>query len=125
MVEDDPEALDSTAQLLRGHGHEVVEARDGPTAMSCTLSKELQLVILDLRLPSPNPDKCPVFDGYTVLAWLKRMSANKRIPIIVVSGIPASVGKPEALSLGACAYLEKPVDAHKLLTAIRVATEEI
>lgn len=125
MVEDDQEAMDSTAMLLRGQGHEILEARDGPNAVSCILSRKPQLVILDLGLASPDPQRCLEFDGYTVLAWINRMEASKRIPIVVLTSTAASIGKNRALELGACAYLEKPVEAQKLLTTIQIALDEI
>ena len=125
LVEDDAESLESTAQLLCGHGYEVLQATDGPKAIASILSQKPQLVCLDLGLPSPDPKKCPVFDGYKVLSWINRMEASRRIPVVLLTATPADVGKARALELGACAYLEKPVDAEKLLTAIRIALDEV
>ena len=125
VVEDDPEAMDSTTELLRAQGYEVLQARDGPEAVSTILTQHPQLVTLDLELPSPDPTKCPVFDGYKVLRWLSRMKEKNRIPTIVLTGTAASIGKEKAMELGACAYLEKPFDTQKLLTAIQIALDEI
>jgi CheY-like chemotaxis protein len=125
LVDDDSETLDSTAQFLRGHGYEVLKAKNGPAAISCIISQQPQLVCLDLGLPSPDPEKCPVFDGYKVLDWINRMQAEKRIPVVLLTATAASVGKARALELGACAYLEKPIATEKLLTTIQIALDEI
>jgi CheY-like chemotaxis protein len=123
VVEDEPATLEVVSAFLQGHGYEVIAIGDGPTAVELILSRKPNLVVLDIHLPSPSPMRCPVFDGFSVLNWLRRMGLDHRIPTIVVTALDADSGKRKALAAGACAYLEKPVDCEKLLLAIRIALD--
>jgi CheY-like chemotaxis protein len=123
VVEDEPAALEAVSAILQGHGYEVITSLDGPTAVELILSRKPNLVVLDLNLPSPSPLQCAVFDGFSVLNWLRRLGPDHQIPTIVVTAVGAAAGKRKALEAGACAYLEKPVDCEKLLLAIRIALD--
>ena len=81
----------------------VVEAVDGETALKAFVEDRFDLVFLDLVMPGP-------VDG---LATLRRMlEMEPRTRVAVVTGLPD--GTPEvveALSVGAFAYVRKPVTA--------------
>src|SRR5262249_39090342 len=62
----------------------------------------------DLRLP--------VVDGWTVLDRLKHDSRTRHIPVHLISAMDE--GKQRALSLGAIAFLKKPVTAEALADAM-------
>lgn len=58
----------------------------------------------------------PGRDGWDFLQALKASPATRTIPVIVCSVLD----EPEvALSLGAAAYLQKPIDQRRLLTTLR------
>ncbi len=65
------------------------------------------LIILDVMMPT--------MDGWQVLRSLKQNPGTEKIPIIVCSVLK----EPElAISLGARAYLKKPVDRLELLATL-------
>jgi CheY-like chemotaxis protein len=55
--------------------------------------------------------RLPVMDGSTLLDRLKHHPATRHIPVHIVSGAD---GRQQALSAGAVAYLQKPVDRESL-----------
>ena len=83
------------------------------------------MILLDLGLPSPNPKSCPSFDGFKVLDWLPRILKDKQVPVIVLSAQEPAQAKELALKAGATAFLQKPADSNKLLSAIKIALNEI
>jgi CheY-like chemotaxis protein len=58
VVDDDDAVRTSTAELLRSAGHSVVEARDGDEALKLLHHSEVDVLILDIRMPK--------FDGVAV-----------------------------------------------------------
>ena len=68
-------------------------------------------IILDLMMPG--------MDGFEVCETIKKDTALKDIPVIVLTALPSDVHKERALSLGACAYIEKPFVSAKLLDKIK------
>ena len=60
------------------------------------------LILLDLNLP-----RC---DGRGILALLRRLSAYKTTPVIIISGSKRAEEEPHCLQLGATAYVEKSTD---------------
>jgi CheY-like chemotaxis protein len=79
VAEDEPEAADLIASILRREGCEVLIARDGEEALE--MVRELprpDLVLLDLELP--------VIDGRAVLAAMRADPSLSGIPVFVVSG---------------------------------------
>jgi chemotaxis family two-component system response regulator PixG len=72
---------------------------------------EPDLIILDLGLPAG--------DGFVVMERLKTVPALAEIPIIVVSGRDSRINRNRAMSAGAKAFLQKPVNNAELLAVIR------
>ena len=75
IVEDDPSCRSALHHYFERSGYRVSEATDGPGFAAAVFQSSADLVILDLGLPG--------FDGYDVLAKIRRDSA---VPVIVCSG---------------------------------------
>jgi CheY-like chemotaxis protein len=125
VVEDDAISQQYLTRFLTEAGYAVIRCGDGPSAVSLAATQKPDLILLDLGLPSPNPNTCPRFDGFKVLDWLPRILKDKRIPVIVLTAQEAAEVKELALKAGATAYLQKPADSRKLLDAIRIALDEV
>lgn len=79
IAEDEPEASELIAMILRREGCEVLQAADGATALE--MARELprpDLILLDLELP--------VMDGRAFLDALRADSMLSGIHVCVVSG---------------------------------------
>jgi CheY-like chemotaxis protein len=92
---------------LEAEGYEVYVARDGTEAIEQVTSKQPDLVILDVMMPR--------LDGWEVLQSLQSNPATRKIPVLVCS----AWDEPElAYSLGAAAFLKKPLLQRTLLDVL-------
>jgi CheY-like chemotaxis protein len=111
LVEDEEAIRTPLAELLSESAKEylVIPTSNGREAVNALLSKEVDLVITDLKMP--------VMDGFTLLAHLMRF--HPYVPVIVVT----AYGTPETRSrlkvLGTADYIEKPADFKVLPDLVR------
>jgi len=107
IVDDNQATLQLFERYLAPHHYEVKKAQGGAEALSMATENPPDLIILDVMMPT--------MDGWQVLRSLKQNPGTEDIPIIVCSVLK----EPElAISLGARAYLKKPVDRLELLTTL-------
>lgn len=96
------------SQLVRGLPDELKtnlkEASDGAQALDIIKSGFGELMFLDLNMPN--------MDGYEVLQEIKKQ--NLDILVIVITGDVQKEAEKRILSLGALAYIKKPLDLSQL-----------
>ena len=111
IVDDDARNLYMLRALLRGHGWNVDEARDGAEALDHAQATPPDLIISDLLMP--------VMDGYTLLRRWKQDSHLQHIPFIVYT---ATYTDPKderlALALGADAFIIKPAEPEPFMARV-------
>ena len=88
--------------LARENGFKTVVATRGDNGLALANELKPDAITLDLHLP--------VMDGWQVLDRLKRNPRTRHIPVNVIS----IVDRDRGATLGAFAYLEKPVDGDTL-----------
>ena len=94
-------------RYLASHHFVVIHAHSGQEALQLAVQVQPDLITLDVMMPS--------MDGWQVLRDLTQNPATAHIPVIVCSVLK----EPElAFSLGARAYLKKPVDRLELLATL-------
>jgi DNA-binding response OmpR family regulator len=105
LIVDDCETSLMFEELALGSGFEVLKARDGDEALWIAESQPIDLVLLDLMLPT--------VDGFEVLRRLRR-GVRRHVPVVVVTvrGDVALVAR--AREYGCSGYLTKPVGAREL-----------
>jgi two-component system nitrogen regulation response regulator NtrX len=114
IVDDDAEVRKDLTKLLQPHGYHCLESSDGKMAMECLKQQDVDLLLLDLRLPR--------LSGIEVL---KRCRENDPdLPVIMISGHGTIAQAVEATKLGAFDFLEKPLHAERTLVTIRNAVEK-
>ena len=111
IVDDDPDVRRGLQVRLRANHYETLFASDGISTIAEARKHHPDLIILDLGLPAG--------DGFAVMDLLMSNDALSVIPVIVVSGRDRFANKEKALQSGACAFFQKPVDNHSLITTIR------
>ena len=111
LVEDDLQLLRAMQVTLRGHGHTVLIAGTGRSALAAAAGEHPDLVVLDLGLPD--------LDGVEVIRGLREWTS---MPIIVLSGRTFGGDKVAALDAGADDYVTKPFGVEELLARIRAVT---
>jgi len=109
IVDDEPNILRSFSSLMQDEGYKTTTAESAKQAIGKCRESSFDLVLLDLRLPGQS--------GIDFLKWIKEEPYPPMV--LVVSGqsdIPTAL---EAVRLGAIDYLEKPVQAEKLIASVR------
>ena len=98
IVEDDPLALGSLAELLQREGYDTSSASDGAEALR-RFEPTLDAVLLDFRLPD--------IDGFTVLRRMR--AADPEIPIMMMTGQADVEHAVQAMQHGSSHYMAKPL----------------
>jgi putative two-component system response regulator len=89
---------------------EILESADGEEALKiCQNNEDIQLILLDIEMPR--------MDGVEFLQQYKKDTTLPSVPIIAVSS--NDLRKKEIKSVGADAFIIKPISEEKLLKAIR------
>ena len=110
VVDDNEDALEMLAELLRAAGHQVREARDGPGALSAARQFLPEVAILDIGLPA--------MDGYEVASRM-RAQMNGTCPLLVaLSGYGQETDRARSAAAGFALHLVKPLETAELLAAI-------
>ena len=104
------------AHALTRNGYDVETISDGQLLWPTLQEPEVQLVILDLRMPGMN--------GWEVLRRLKDARqhpamARPALPVIVISAQSDPETKSFAVRLGAAAFMAKPIDIKDLGRVVR------
>jgi CheY-like chemotaxis protein len=113
VVDDDKDVLLGLNLRLRANGYSVAFASDAISAISVARQEMPDAIILDIGLPAG--------DGFVVMKRLSSLLPLAHIPIIILTGKDPMINREKALSAGAQAFLQKPVDNDVLLLAIRKA----
>jgi DNA-binding response OmpR family regulator len=109
---------------LSARGYEVLLAEDGGEAINLVRCEHPDLILLDLSFPPDVAHGGGVpWDGFLIMAWLRRMNEARDTPIIVITGGDAAEYKARTLAAGAISFFHKPVDNDALLAAIREILE--
>lgn len=115
LIIDDEDSLRHTlTRVLKISGCEASSAADGPQALSLINSIPLDLVYLDIHLPSMN--------GLEVLQKIR--SSHPDLPVILFTAHASLQSALEAIRLGATDYLVKPIDPEVFVARTRVILEE-
>ena len=97
---------------LSEHGFEVHEASNGMEALEILKrNSDIKLIISDLNMP--------IMDGMTFIEFVRKEETGKEIPIMIYSTELDKSLKEEAKKLGVNAWVSKPLDQSKILTAIK------
>jgi PAS domain S-box-containing protein len=114
VVDDDEASRYLIATLLRGHGHEVVEAREGREALAKARAESVDVLVTDILMP--------VMDGYSLAREWKADPALSAVPLIFyTASYTEPADKRFAESLGADGFYVKPQDPDVLVGLIEDA----
>lgn len=102
VVDDNKDAADTLAVLLRQLGHEVQTAYDGPSAVTIARRMRPDFVFLDLALPG--------FDGIRVAEEIRADFTFNKTLVVALTGFASDYDRTRAHAAGVDLYLVKPVD---------------
>jgi PAS domain S-box-containing protein len=118
VVDDNVDAAISLALFLRGEGHLVEIAHDGPSALELARAFHPELVILDIGLPKE-------MNGYEVARRLKQEVNLKGAILAALTGYGRKSDRRIALEAGFNQHFVKPVDPAVLLNWIAGASPSV
>ncbi len=113
VVDDNLTHLELLVDILQFHGFIVHSAQNGNNALSVLESQPIDLMLLDLVLPD--------IDGLEVLR--QALAKYPGLAVIMISGQGNIQLAVEAVKLGAFDFLEKPLEAQRVLLTVRNALE--
>jgi two-component system OmpR family response regulator/two-component system alkaline phosphatase synthesis response regulator PhoP len=111
VVEDDPAIRELVSLHLKLEGYGVVPSADGAEALRLARAERFDLVVLDIMLPG--------LDGISVLGALRRDSANKETPILMLTARREEADKVLGLETGADDYLTKPFGVREFVARVK------
>jgi CheY-like chemotaxis protein len=106
VVDDNVDAADTLALLLRQAGHQVRVAHTGAAAVQSALSCQPEVVLLDIGLPG--------MDGYQVAARLREVPQLKKTTVIAMTGYGEDSDRQRAFQAGFDHHFLKPIDPERL-----------
>jgi CheY-like chemotaxis protein/anti-sigma regulatory factor (Ser/Thr protein kinase) len=113
VVDDNRDAANSLAEILRLMGCQVKVAYDGPSALELFRTQAPQAVLLDIGMPDMN--------GYEVLAALRALHGGEQVTIAALTGYGTDEDKQRALAAGFDEHLTKPLDFAALQAFLQTA----
>lgn len=113
IVDDELFFRSAISDVLGGEGFQTVVAETGEEALERIADPSLGVVVLDIRLPD--------IDGIQVLARIREQRRSLRVIMLSASTDQDLV--LEALRLGACDYLAKPLHEEELVLSVKRALE--
>jgi CheY-like chemotaxis protein len=114
VVEDEPDAAELFAEMMRVSGFRVVKVFSSAPAISMIAQEKPDVVILDVMMPDVS--------GLEVLKYIRREPELKNIPVIVVSAKSMPSDIRIGMEAGASMYLTKPVGYLDLKQAVEQVT---
>jgi DNA-binding response OmpR family regulator len=111
VVEDDEAIRELIALHLKLEGFAVLPAADGSEALRLAKSERFELIVLDVMLPG--------LDGISVCAAVRRDSANRDTPILMLTARREESDKVLGLETGADDYLTKPFGIREFIARVR------
>jgi PAS domain S-box-containing protein len=106
VVDDNVDAAESLAMLLRMEGHDVRVAHDGPAALSAVEANPPDLVFLDIGMP--------VMNGYDVARQLRRQPGLENLVLVAMTGWGQEEDRRRSQEAGFDHHLVKPAEPEAL-----------
>lgn len=109
-VDDEPDALSLTAEILRQAGAHVTTAPNARTALALAGSEKFDLLVSDIGMP--------VTDGYGLLKELRLLPGFESILAVALTAFVRDEDRAKAKAAGFACFQAKPVDPRDLISTI-------
>ena len=110
VVDDQPVNIQAIYQTFSAD-HQVLMATSGEQALELCLSKQPDLVLLDVVMPG--------MDGFEVCRRLKADEATRDIPVIFVTAQDDEAAETRGLDAGAVDFISKPINPKIVRARVR------
>lgn len=113
VIDDNVDAADSLAQLLRLRGHDVHTAYGGEDGVACAERLRPHVVLLDLGMPG--------VDGYEAARRMRALDGGAAFTLVAVSGWGQAADRQRTEAAGIDYHLTKPLEESQLRPAFAQA----
>lgn len=101
VADDDKTMRLSVREAMEQDGYQVIEANDGESCLAVFQRVRPDVVLLDAIMPA--------IDGFTCCQRIQEMSAGRRTPVLMITGLEDQDSVDQAFSVGAVDYITKPI----------------
>jgi len=113
VVDDVPDTREVLSRNLFLEGYEVMAASSAGEAMGILGTKDVDLVVTDLKMPGA--------DGMSLARQVKAL--QPAVAVVIITGYPAGEAEMALLAQGVDGFLTKPFTDVELLSVVRSALE--
>ena len=106
LADDNADALESLATVLRLRGHEVYSAPNGAIALETAVRHMPEVALLDIGMP--------LLDGYEVARRIRAHEWGKAVTLVALTGWGQESDRRRSQEAGFDTHLVKPLDLEKL-----------
>ena len=110
VVDDDPDSLEIVAEALQSFGARVTAAKSAHDALEAR--GPFDVIVSDIGMPG--------MDGYTLMRTIRSRDAEADVPAIALTAFARDVDAERALRAGYQQHFSKPIDARKLVDAVKM-----
>jgi CheY-like chemotaxis protein len=111
VADDNRDAAETLAVVLRLEGHDVEVAHDGPTALLLFERHRPDVALLDVGMPG--------LDGYEVARRIRARADSAHVLLIAVTGWGQEKDRRQSADAGFDYHLTKPVEPDALIRLIQ------
>jgi len=106
VADDNADALETLATVLRLRGHEVYSAPNGALALETAVRHMPEVALLDIGMP--------LLDGYEVARRIRAQEWGKAVTLVALTGWGQESDRRRSQDAGFDTHLVKPLDLEKL-----------
>ncbi len=116
VVDDEPDARELVALVLRSSGADVTTVSNAPSALAAIIERRYTVVVSDVGMPE--------VDGYGLIRRIRSLGAgeNATIPAIALTAYAREEDRRLALEAGFDAHVAKPVEPRELVRLVASLT---
>lgn len=114
IVDDNRDAADSLASLLRILGHEVLQAHGGKEAIEAAQTFEPEFIFMDLGMPEMN--------GLEASTRIRQLKLRRQPFIVALTGFGQDADRRQTAAAGMDAHLVKPADLRHIESLLNIST---
>lgn len=107
VVDDNVDAADTLADMLRAYGHRVTVAYTPEAALEAFVNAAIDLAVLDIGLPG--------ITGYQLADLMRESGHNSQVRFVALTGFGQQFDKERSAAAGFAAHLVKPVDPAEII----------